>query len=147
MAGNDSSFDHLVGAGEQRARDRKTKCLGGSQIDDQFEPGGLYDRKICRFGSIENPTQVDTSLERCVVAHGRVANQTAGGGELGPLVHDWHLVARRQRHELVGASSGTAGVTLEISRCLCGKQALVDGNLVVLPSAKPLSLRKSAIVL
>ena len=38
------SFDDLVGAHEERFRDRKSNSLCGLQVDDQFELGGLHHR-------------------------------------------------------------------------------------------------------
>jgi hypothetical protein len=38
------SFDHLVGAGEQRGRHLNSEHLGSLHIDDQFEMGWLFDR-------------------------------------------------------------------------------------------------------
>jgi hypothetical protein len=34
------SFDHLVGAGEKRRRDREPEGLRSLEVDDEFEPGG-----------------------------------------------------------------------------------------------------------
>jgi hypothetical protein len=39
-----SLFDHFVGAGEQCWRYIKAERLGGFEIDDQFDFGGLLDR-------------------------------------------------------------------------------------------------------
>jgi hypothetical protein len=41
---NSPSFDHLIGAAEQRHRHFETKRLCGLEIDDQFELGGTLGR-------------------------------------------------------------------------------------------------------
>jgi hypothetical protein len=33
----ESLFDHFVGAAEERNRERQAQCLGGLQIDNQFD--------------------------------------------------------------------------------------------------------------
>jgi hypothetical protein len=38
------SFDHLVGAAEQRQREGEAERLGGLDVDDQLDFGGLLDR-------------------------------------------------------------------------------------------------------
>ena len=41
-----NSFDHLVGAGQQRRRHLDAERLRGGQIDNQLELGRLLDRKV-----------------------------------------------------------------------------------------------------
>ena len=41
-----SSFDHLVGAGEQRRRDVQAERLRGRKVDDEVELGRLLDRDV-----------------------------------------------------------------------------------------------------
>ena len=42
----------LIGAGEDRRRDRQAERRGRLEIDHQFEPGRLLDRQIGGFGSL-----------------------------------------------------------------------------------------------
>ena len=49
-----ASFDHLVGAQQERFRDCQSDRLGGRQIDDEIELGRLLDRKVSRLRAAQN---------------------------------------------------------------------------------------------
>jgi hypothetical protein len=49
------SFDHLVGAQQERFGDRQTKRVRSGQIDDEIEFVRLLDRDIGRLGSAQEP--------------------------------------------------------------------------------------------
>jgi hypothetical protein len=55
-----TSFDHPVGAGEQRWRDGEAERFGGFEIDDQLNLGGLLDRQVGGLLAFENAACVYT---------------------------------------------------------------------------------------
>src|SRR5262245_53112628 len=61
-----ASFDHLVGAREQRWRHSNAKRIGGFHIDDQLETSWLLDRQIGGLGAFEDFVDVHGSLAKKV---------------------------------------------------------------------------------
>src|SRR5262245_11648207 len=64
-------FDHLVGASEQRRRHLDAERLGGFEIDDQLELGGLQDGQVGWLFALENSACSMTSgcgYDRCLSA-------------------------------------------------------------------------------
>jgi hypothetical protein len=49
-----ASFDHLVGAGEDRGRYGEVERLGGFQIDEEFELGRQLRRQVGRHRPFED---------------------------------------------------------------------------------------------
>jgi hypothetical protein len=58
----EDSFDHFVGAGEQRGRNFKAERSGGRQVDDQFKLGRLHYRQVGRLSTLEDLAGVDADL-------------------------------------------------------------------------------------
>jgi hypothetical protein len=48
------SFDHLVGARQQRSGDFEAERLGGRKIDDEIKLGRLLDRDVGRLRSAQD---------------------------------------------------------------------------------------------
>jgi ribosomal protein L27 len=53
-----TSFKHLVGAAGQRQRDSDAERLGGLQIQEEFNFGGLLNRQIGWLVALENSSGV-----------------------------------------------------------------------------------------
>src|SRR5262249_26691475 len=94
-----ASFDHLVGACEQRWRNFEAERLGGPKVEDQFNFRGLLDRQIGRLLALENPPGVDAGQTVEVSEIASVTHQAAGRDERAKLEDRGNRVVKGQCRE------------------------------------------------
>jgi hypothetical protein len=89
---NYTLFDHQVGAPKQRKRYGKAERLGGFQIDDQLDLGGLLNWKIAWLFTLENTGGVSSEQTVRLCEIGAIAHETAGDRKLAPRIYGWNCV-------------------------------------------------------
>src|SRR5262249_3099924 len=77
-----------------------TKCLGGLDIDDEFEFCGLLDRQVGGLFALENPTGVAAGQTMRILQTGSVAHQASSRRMLAEWVDSGHRMAGSQRGKL-----------------------------------------------
>src|SRR5208282_338320 len=102
----DQLFDHLVGGGEQRGRNFKTKRLRGLKVDHQLKRRWLHDRQVGGLRAFQNPARVDTSLTIGDRPIRSVTDKTAGRGELA----EWVNCGKREPRDAGGYFAGSSQV-------------------------------------
>src|SRR5712671_6730788 len=80
------SFDHLVGAAEQRQRDGEAERVSSLEINEQLDFRALLHRQVSRLLALEDAARVDASKTKVVRNIPAVAHQAAGRGKLPVLI-------------------------------------------------------------
>src|SRR5215204_4768608 len=81
-----ASFDHLVGACDERFRHADAERLRGLEVENQLNLRGLLDRQVGRLVALENAADIDPSQAISVGEVGPVTHQAACGDEVTILI-------------------------------------------------------------
>src|SRR5262245_56326161 len=96
-----SSFDHLVGAAEQREWNGNAERFRCLEVDNQLDLRCLLDRHVARFFAFENTAGVDANQPVILLFTASVANQAACLHEWVVLINRSHRVADRHCAKLL----------------------------------------------
>jgi len=81
------SLDDLVGKRDKPIWDRETECLGGFEIDNEFELCGLLNRQVAWSRTFENPVDVAGGATEQVIDVCTVRHESAYLGKSSEVVH------------------------------------------------------------
>src|SRR5262245_38637160 len=81
-----TSFDHLVGASENRRRHGEAEGLGGLRVGKQLNFGDLLDGQVGRLLALEDAASVGSRHPVRIQSTASVAHKAAGQREVATLV-------------------------------------------------------------
>jgi hypothetical protein len=99
-----ASLNYPVGQREQSIWDVEAKRLGGLEINDQLDFGGLHDRKVGGLLTLENPADIDAYLAIPIGKIGAIAHQATGRGEFPKLINCGHCMISYHGDKLIASA-------------------------------------------
>src|SRR3954452_17070952 len=84
------SFDHLVGAGEERGRDRQAQVFRGYAVEHKLETASFYDRQFARSRPLQDAIDVPGSLPEVLPNVAAVRHQATCENVRRVGVHHWN---------------------------------------------------------
>src|SRR5215213_1626295 len=78
IPGSAASFDHFVGASEERRRDGNVEGCSCLEVNHELVPGGLLDRQVGWLGSPQNPVHVGRRSPVEIESIRSIAHQSTG---------------------------------------------------------------------
>src|SRR5690349_2388169 len=94
-----SSFNHLVGNGEELRMKLDAERLGRFEVDYEFELGRLQHGKLGRLFAFEYPPDINPGLPIRIGNAGAIAHKTASGDEAPRLVYCGQSKLGGERHD------------------------------------------------
>src|SRR5262249_61937299 len=91
-----TSLDHLVGKADQGIEKVQSQRLGGPEIDDKFELGGLLHRNVGRLGALKDLPDVESGPPEQVMEVWSVRHERAFFRPASQLVNGRQSRARCQ---------------------------------------------------
>src|SRR6266478_6452631 len=96
-----ASFDHFVGARQQRGRHGDAERPGGLEVDDQLNPGWLLDRQVRRFCAFKDASKVDADLVGHLVEARAIADQATIYDKIAHIIHRQNSMAGSRPDQLL----------------------------------------------
>src|SRR5262249_29724071 len=96
---NCSLFDHLVGAREQQRRNVETDRFGGGEVDDELKLGGLLDRQIAWFFTLEDTIDIGRGLPISIEHFRPIGHQPSAHCEVAERINCGQAVAGSERND------------------------------------------------
>src|SRR5438874_10699092 len=93
-------FDDLIGAREQRLRNRETKRISGLQIKGHFEPRRLLYWQICRLDAFKDLVDIAGGTPEHVDRVGAIRHQSTDMDDQLVVITCGDAVPGRQFHEV-----------------------------------------------
>src|SRR5580704_14499229 len=92
-------LDHLIRPLQERRRDREAEGLGGLEVDDELELGGLLDGKVAGFRALEDAVDVSCGSSKVVRDVRSVCEQSTSRNEVALGVDRRQPISGRQRDD------------------------------------------------